>query len=96
VKITAPAEVDYDKVSIIDQTWRNGDEIHGVATLMMTANLGLGDTLTCYKLCLGDYEPGNEKCNDGALRTLDCERVMSEEVRMDLEQDEYLRQLDME
>ena len=51
---------------------------------------GFGNIKICYKLCIGDYEPGNEKCNDGAERTLDCERIISEDERMEIAAMEYL------
>ena len=57
---------------------------------MIPGDFGLGDTTTCTKLCIGDYEPGNEKCNDGVDRTLDCEKVISEDERMELAAMEYL------
>jgi hypothetical protein len=56
----------------------------------LSADYGFGDIMTCYKLCIGDYEPGNEKCNDGAERNLDCERIISEDDRMELAAMEYL------
>ena len=51
---------------------------------------GFGKINWCYKICLGDYVPGNEKCDDGEKRTRDCEKLISADERMELAAKEYL------
>jgi len=58
-------------VTMLDQTWTDdSDDIHGVATIMVPSDDK--KSLNCFKVCVGDYEPGNLKCNDGKNRSLDC------------------------
>jgi len=58
-------------VTMLDQTWTDdSDDIHGIATIMISSDDK--KDLNCFKVCVGDYEPGNLKCNDGKNRSLDC------------------------
>ena len=58
--------------------------IHFKAMITLgNAITGGDDVKACFKLCIGNYQPGNMKCNDGTNhRVLDCE--LKPENRMDV------------